>query len=159
MFISLSLCAIPNSESSESQSPMSRSRSSRAAFLVVLSLGVVIVLAATFLASRNILVTISAGNAHKLLVSAGLNADVIFWNPRDLSVVTRRSAPEWIISASFRPDGRRLFLAGGANNKKEDRFLDVLGVRLLDSVAASLAGGAARRESTTVTPGREVNSR
>jgi WD40 repeat protein len=73
-----------------------------------------------------------------LLVSAGREADLVFWDPEELSVVHRLRVAEWVISASFRADGRQLLVSGGTQSAGGHRSLRILGVPLLDWLVSKL---------------------
>ena len=66
----------------------------------------------------------------ELLVSCGLNSDIVIWHGADLSEVHRLPADEWVIGARFSPDGSRLITAGGTRLPSPDREIKVWGVSL-----------------------------
>jgi WD40 repeat protein len=64
-----------------------------------------------------------------LLVSAGLQGDVIIWDPTDLSIRRRLPSPEWVIGVKFTPDGTRLLTAGGSRAAgSRDRVVQIWAV-------------------------------
>ncbi len=64
----------------------------------------------------------------RLLATAGRNAKITLWDPRDLSVVRELPAPEWVIRVKFSPDGLNLHYAGGVGTSGGQRHLGVLGI-------------------------------
>lgn len=66
-----------------------------------------------------------AGN---LLVTSGLKGPITLWRSADLSVVRELEAPEWVIEASFSPDGTRILTAGGGILRGADRRVQVWGI-------------------------------
>jgi len=64
----------------------------------------------------------------RMLASAGLEGDIIIWDPADLSVLRRIAAPEWVIDVKFTPDGTRLITAGGSQAPGGKREVQVWAV-------------------------------
>jgi WD40 repeat protein len=63
-----------------------------------------------------------------ILASAGSQAKITLWDPRDLTVIREIDAPEWVVRIRFSPDGLNLHYAGGDRNMGGSRHLGVLGV-------------------------------
>lgn len=49
----------------------------------------------------------------RMLRSFGRKSDLVVWDPRDMTILRRVPAPEWVIGVKFTPDGTRLITAGG----------------------------------------------
>jgi hypothetical protein len=62
-----------------------------------------------------------------LLVTAGNDSHVTFWNPSELSILNELESPEWVISAKFSPDGTKLLFSGGIRQRSADRRVEIWG--------------------------------
>jgi WD40 repeat protein len=69
--------------------------------------------------------TLDWSPAGDVLATAGLKTKVTLWDPKDLSVLAKLDAPEWVIRVSFTPDGTRLLAAGGSQARGGDRKVRV----------------------------------
>jgi WD40 repeat protein len=63
-----------------------------------------------------------------LLVTAGLNGKITLWDAKELKPLKELDAPEWVIRATFSPDGSRLLTAGGSTQNKAERRITVWGL-------------------------------
>lgn len=63
----------------------------------------------------------------KLLASSGLKGDICLWDEQ-LQLRHTLTAPEWVISVKFSPDGARLMTAGGEAARGDSHSVTVWGV-------------------------------
>lgn len=67
----------------------------------------------------------------RMLLSSGRKSDLVVWDPRDMTILRRVPALEWVIGAKFTPDGTRLITAGGASGstlRQSDRKVQIWAV-------------------------------
>jgi len=63
----------------------------------------------------------------KLLASSGLNGEICLWDEQ-LNLRHSITAPEWVISVKFSPDGTRLITAGGDQARSGEQSVTIWGV-------------------------------
>jgi WD40 repeat protein len=64
-----------------------------------------------------------------LLVTAGLKAKIVIWDPKELKPLKELDAPDWVIRVRFSPDGSRIISAGGSQTGTADRKMTIWGLQ------------------------------
>jgi WD40 repeat protein len=60
-----------------------------------------------------------------LIAASGLQTNIMFFDPKDLSLVKDFEAPEWVISVKFSKDGTRFYTGGGSSISSGERKVTV----------------------------------
>jgi WD40 repeat protein len=78
--------------------------------------------------TANELYTVDWSRRGDLLVTAGLKGKITLWDAKELEPLKELDAPEWVIRATFSPDGSRLLTAGGSTQNKTERKITFWGL-------------------------------
>jgi WD40 repeat protein len=63
-----------------------------------------------------------------LLLTSGNQGQVTIWDPSDLSLLVELESPDWVITARFTPDGKKVLFSGGGNVPQSVRQVEIWGV-------------------------------
>jgi COMPASS component SWD3 len=78
--------------------------------------------------TANELYTVDWSRRGDLLVTAGLKGKITLWDAKELKPLKELDSPEWVIRATFSPDGDRLLTAGGSTQNKAERKITIWGI-------------------------------